>query len=401
MQPTFVPNTDARRYFLAAQGLSGIRSRPLSDAALLQLVEHLGFVQVDSIKTVERAHHLILFSRSSNYRRAQLARLLEHRAALFENWTHDAAVIPTRFFPLWRRRFARESDVLRERWRKWRRAGFERNTNSILAAIRENGPVMARQFAERDTSAKGAWWDWHPSKTALEFLWRTGELAVTRREGFQKVYDLTERVIPAHFRDDYVTVEQLIDWACRGAFERLGYATPGELASFWGAITSAEARAWCAQRLGKEIIEVQVDQAGGAKPRTAYAFAEFPARAAKIPPVPRRLRVLSPFDPLVRDRSRTERLFNFRYRIEVFVPEAQRQYGYYVFPLLEGDRLVGRIDMKHRRERDTLHVTGLWLEPRIKLTRGRLDRLENELARLCKFVGVASLSFDKGVLGAA
>lgn len=398
MQTPLIHNADARRYFIDAQGLSDTRSRPLSDAALLALVERLGFVQVDSINTVERAHHLILFSRSSSYRRAQLARLLERRGALFENWTHDAAIIPTRFFPHWKRRFEREREALRERWRKWRRAGFEHNTGSILAQVQKTGPVMARHFAQSTTRAPGGWWDWHPSKTALEFLWRTGELAVARREGFQKVYDLTERVIPAEFRAASVTPDQLIDWACRGALDRLGYATPGELAAFWGSITAKEASEWCATKLGGEVIEVRVAPANGSKPRTAYAHADFPERAAAAPRPPGRLRILSPFDPLVRDRNRTERLFKFRYRIEVFVPEAQREYGYYVFPLLERDRFVGRIDMKHRRDESTLRVTSLWLEPRIKLTNSRRNKLEDELHRLRKFIGAPSLCFDNGAL---
>lgn len=400
MEPPLIQNADARRYFIAAQGLSDPRSRPLSDESLLTLVERLGFVQLDSINTVERAHHLILFSRSSSYRRSQLARLLERRGALFENWTHDAAIIPTRFFPHWRRRFEREREALRERWRKWRRKGFEQNTDSILAQVKRSGPVMARHFAESNTSAPGGWWDWHPSKTALEFLWRTGELAIARREGFQKVYDLTERVIPAEFRESSVTANQLIDWACRGALDRLGYATPGEIAAFWGAITTKEAGRWCATRLGEEVIEVRVAPANGSKPRTAYAHADFPQRAAAAPPPPGKLRILSPFDPLLRDRNRTERLFKFRYRIEVFVPEGQREYGYYVFPLIEGDRFVGRIDMKHRRDEDALRVTSLWLEPRIKLTKKRRNKLEDELHRLRKFIGAASLGFDSSALRA-
>jgi uncharacterized protein YcaQ len=249
----------------------------------------------------------------------------------------------------------------------------------------------------------GGWWDWHPEKTALEYLWRTGELAVARREGFQKVYDLAERVIPAAHREAAPDRAALIDWACRGALERLVFATSGELAAFWGAVTPGEAATWCRDRLGRDLVEVAVEgaprgRAANGKPRPAYARPDFRERLAEMPAPPGGIRVLSPFDPLVRDRARTERLFGFRYRIEVFVPEARRRYGYYVFPLLERDRLIGRIDMARAKDDGALSVTGLWLEPRLALTKSREDRLAAELDRLARFVGVDAVRFENGFL---
>ena len=398
MTPPLIRNAEARRLFMAAQGLSRPPGGRLTRSGLHDLVEHLGFVQVDSINTVERAHHLILFARNRTYRRRQLTHLLEREAALFENWTHDAAIIPTRFYPYWMRRFARDCEALRARWRDWHSAGFEEKLDDVLAHVRDRGPVMARHLGDGAKKNAAGWWDWHPTKTALEYLWRTGELAVARREGFQKVYDLAERVIPAACRAAAAPADELIDWACNGALDRLGFATPGQLAAFWGGITPAEATAWCVRNLGEGIVEVLVEPAKGAKPRPAYARPDFRDRLADAPPPPGQLRVISPFDPLIRDRDRTERLFDYRYRIEVFVPEAQRQYGYYVFPLLQGDRFVGRIDMKHRRERDALGVTGLWLEPRLKLTRSREDRLAAELDRLARFIGAGRVVFENGFL---
>jgi uncharacterized protein YcaQ len=404
MPPPLIANADARRAFLAAQGLARPVGGRLTRDGLYDLVEQLGFVQVDSINTVERAHHLILFSRNHTYRHGQLSHLVERKAALFENWTHDAAIIPTRFYPYWMCRFARERETLRERWRKWRRDGFEEALDQVLEHVRAEGPVMARHLGgdEQNKSVSnksGAWWDWHPSKTALEYLWRTGELAVARREGFQKVYDLAERVIPAHHREAAPTREALIDWACRGALERLVFATSGELAAFWGAITPAEAAAWCRKHLGEDLVEVAVETAKGGKPRPAYARPDVTERLAEIPAPPGGIRVLSPFDPLIRDRNRTERLFDFRYRIEVFVPEARREYGYYVFPLLERDRLIGRIDMRAKKD-GALSVTGLWLEPRLTLTRSREDKLAAELDRLASFTGADSVRFENGFLRA-
>ena len=143
-----------------------------------------------------------------------------------------------------------------------------------------------------------------------------------------------------------------------------------------------------------------VEGAKGGKPRSAYARPDFRERLSEVPTPPGGIRVLSPFDPLVRDRNRTERLFDFRYRIEVFVPEARREYGYYVFPLLERDRLIGRIDMRAKKDDGALSVTGLWLEPRLKFTRAREAKLAGELDRLASFVGAETVRFQNGFLRA-
>ena len=391
-----ITNRQARRIRLAAAGLMTAPHRRLTDRGLLELIDAMGYVQLDSIQTVERAHHHILFARSQTYRQAQLSRLAERDGTLFENWTHDAAVIPSRFYPYWRHRFERERDRLSERWRKWRRDGFEAFYDHVLARIRDEGALMARDFGE--TGRKGAgkagegWWDWHPEKTALEYLWRTGALAVARREGFQKVYDLPERVLPAEHLEAQVAAADYVDWKCRAALDRLGFATSGEIAEFWGGVTPAEAAAWCrAQQAAGAVIEVAVAPADGSKPRPAFARPGLPDTLADLPDPPARLRALSPFDPLIRGRAQTERIFGFHYRIEIFVPAAKRQYGYYVFPLLEGNRLVGRIDMKHDRDTGVLGVKGLWWEDKVWPSKGRLARLDAELERIRRFTGAESL----------
>ncbi|MDP6706284.1 MAG: crosslink repair DNA glycosylase YcaQ family protein [Alphaproteobacteria bacterium] len=387
-KPPVISNAQARRLLLAASGLSDGPKRRLDNGRLLDLIERMGFVQVDSINTVERAHHHILFSRNQTYRQGQLTRLLEAEAALFENWTHDAAVIPSRYYPFWHHRFARERTRLAERWRKWRRRGFETYLAEVLARIEAEGPLMARDFGTEQRKGNGGWWDWHPEKTALEFLWRTGALAVARREGFQKVYDLAERVIAQAHLAERPAPEACIDWKCRSALERLCFATPAELAGFWGTLSTDEAKAWCQRQLGRTILPVEVMPANGTKPRPALAPIGLLDHLDDLPEPPGRVRTLNPFDPLIRDRARLDRYFDFRYRIEVFVPAAKRQYGYYVFPLLEGDRFIGRLDMKHDRQgTGALSLTGFWLEPGVKLGKGRRQKLDAELERIRKFVG--------------
>ncbi len=390
-----IANLIARRIFLARHGLLEPPGRRQDKAGLLQAIERLGFVQLDSINTVERAHHMILRARSQAYQPRHLQALVEQDRRLFEHWTHDASIIPTVFFPYWRRRMARDAAALHRRWQKWHGTDFDAEAESVLDHIARNGPVLARELNEPlpDRRRPAGWWEWHPSKKALEYLWRTGRLAVTRRLGFQKVYDLVERVIPEAHRTGEVDDEALIDWACRSALNRLGFATPGELAAFWGIVTPMEARAWCA-RPGHGALSTLVGSADGSPPRKVLAEPGLgDLRADDLEP-PSRIRVLSPFDPLIRDRNRASRLFGFDYRIEVFVPEARRRFGYYVFPLLEGDRLVGRIDMRRAPGTGTLAVRRLWWEPGIRASRGRLDRLEAELIRLARFAGCERVRFD-------
>jgi uncharacterized protein len=390
-----ITNSQARRLFMERQGLCDNPASKQSKPELLDLIERMGFVQIDSINTVERAHHMILFSRNQTYQKKHFDQLLEKDRSLFENWTHDASVIPMIYYHYWKYRFCRTEAYLLERWRKWRREGFEESFRTVLEHIRVNGPTRSRDMKKPEKSdgkkKNQGWWDWHPSKTALEFLWRTGALSVDRRDGFQKVYDVTDRIIPSEVLSQDIDHEGFIDWSCRSAMEKLGFATSGELAAFWDGIKPVEAKTWCEDRLGKELIEVEILSADGSKPRRVYAFEGIINQLDSLPTAPKRVRVLSPFDPLIRDRKRTERLFDFHYRIEVFVPEVKRQYGYYVFPLLEGENLIGRIDMK--RQGTELLVKGLWLEPKVRASKGRLNALTSELERIRRFVGCESLTF--------
>ena len=392
-----ISNEQARRIFLERQGLSLPPSRSLDKAGLLSLIDKLGFVQIDSIATVERAHHMILFSRNQTYRREHLQHLLEKDGDLFEHWTHDASVIPSAFFRYWKHRFRRREAVIGERWRKWQGEGYDSAFEETYRRIVEGGPIMAREMKAEEHKS-GGWWNWHPNKTALEYYWHTGKLAIAGRVNFQKVYDLTERVLPAHHHEPEVSHEEFVDWACRSALTRLGFATSGEIAAFWALVTPQEAKDWVdAHR--DELTEVVIESANGSRPRAAHAFQDFPASLDSVSEPPGRIRVLSPFDPLLRDRNRAERLFNFSYRIEIFVPEPKRQYGYYVFPLIEGNRMIGRIDMKADRKAGSVDVRRLWLEPGVRASNGRLEKLEAELTRVAKFAGVERVHYLDGWRG--
>jgi len=392
MSQHLIDNRLARRFFIAMQGLAEPPSRAWGKPGLYDAVERLGFVQVDSINTVERAHHHILFARNQTYRHKHLAQLVEKDRLLFENWTHDASIIPTVFFPYWKHRFDKQKTRLRTRWKDhFGQEGFDDDLDRVLARIARDGPVLTRDF-EGDKPSTG-WWDWHPSKAALEYLWRTGELSITRRDGFQKVYDLTERVIPAEHYAKSVSHEEFIDWACRSALQRLGVATRSEIMAFWALLTPQEVEAWTKQHR-HELEAVRVEPADGGKPQPSLMLAGTLDRIAAAPEPPARLRILSPFDPLLRDRKRAERLFGFFYRIEVFVPEAKRKYGYYVFPVMRGDRIIGRIDMKADRATDRLAVRAFWPERGLRISKALVAQMEAELDRMRRFAGVASVTFD-------
>jgi uncharacterized protein YcaQ len=395
-----VPAATARRLLLGAQGLlDDPRRRPTADA-LYEIIERLGFVQIDSINVVERAHHLTLAARLQSYQPKLLERLLERDRRLFEHWTHDASAIPTRWYPYWHARFERyRQKVLEHPW--WRERVGDRPgelTAEVLGRIRREGPVMTRDFEDqRPAGTDKTWWGWKPEKAALEYLWRTGELAVARRINFHKVYDLTERVLPEAHAAPRPDPEEHLDWACRTALERLGIASPDEIAGFWRAVSLEEARAWCERAAAaEEIVPVLVETLDGSAPRRSWALPGWEERLAALPPAPPRIRLLSPFDPILRDRKRTLRLFGFDYRFEAFVPAPQRRWGYYILPILEGERLIGRLDPKLRRDEGVLEIRQVWWEPGVRESKGRRAALEAAVERLARLTGAATVQLAPG-----
>ena len=399
MNVPVLSNIAARRIFLGNHGLIAPPSGSGKGSDLASVISDLGFVQLDSVNTFARAHDLILWSRRQQYRPVALGHALARDRDVFEHWTHDAAAIDINLYPYWRLKFERDAQLLASRWKEWRREDFMEKTEGVMRQVSDHGCCTSGDVGAGEARGTGGWWDWHPSKTALEYLWRSGQLSVARRDGFRKVYDLTERVIPSAQRDQLRTLEETIEWACSAALERLGFATSGELAAFWDIITPKEARVWCDVALAdRRIINVDVAGADG-KLRRSFAFPSL--MDTRVPAPTDRIRILSPFDPALRDRKRAERLFGFHYRIEIFVPAAKRQFGYYVFPVLEGDTLIGRIDMKTDRKAGVLNVTAFWPEQRVAMGSGRLKRLQAELGRAGRFSGCPDVQFGKDWLKTA
>lgn len=386
-RPLTLTADQAARLFLGTQGLLAPPAEEGSKRTVRGAIEALGFVQVDSIQAAGRAQDLILHARLAGYRENQVWELLRDRS-LFEGFTHDASLVPVGWYPHWRPRWRRDDPRIRAHpwWRNLLGPEAEPIADHVLARIRDEGPLGSADFDHPEK--RGPWWGWKPQKAALDHLWRTGRLAVTDRVGFQKRYDLPERVYPEAHGLPEPPREAHVAWACGTAAERLGVFTPRELAAFWACVDLAESRAWCAaeQRAGR-IIPVTVEGADGSAPQAAFAQAGVEERLAALPDPWSGVRLLAPFDPVVRDRARCLRRFGFDYRFEAFTPEAKRQYGYYTLPILEGARLVGRLDPKLHRSRGLLEVKGLWWEPGLRPTKARQKRLEAALARLAAFLG--------------
>lgn len=384
--PLKISNRDARRLWLSGQGLA---NKPTGALDLDTLIHDLGFVQLDTIQVVARAHHHILWSRNQNYREPMLNRHLAEHRKVFEHFTHDASVLPMEFYPYWQRQFRRLEAKVRK-W-EWHRGMLDSDgRNGIKDRIRAEGPLCTKAF---DTKVAGEkkMWARPPHKLALDYMWYAGELATSHRENFTKFYDLSERVIPDHHLSNVPSDAAQVDWLCRNALERLTFGSEGDIQRFWDAVSNAEAKTWVAEQ--NELVPVEIETADRGV-LTAWAMGDIETRVQTAPAATARLRILNPFDPAARDRTRLNRLFGFDYTVEMFVPAAKRKWGYYVYPLLEGDRFVGRIEVKADRKAGQLRVINLWREPRVKWTAARASKLEAELARMLRFIGLQELVWD-------
>jgi len=374
MRPLTLSNPDARRLWLT-QTLIGTDLRDP-----LQIIRALGFLQIDTIRNVARAQDHILWTRMPGYREEQVWQLLKSRA-LFEHFTHDASLIPVEVLPFWTRRFR----VLGARAARssWYHSGLgQAEIAAIRARIEAEGALSTHAFDTRHDGPKEMWAR-PPHKKALDQMWYAGTLATSHRARFVKFYDLGERVFRGGL-DHGKSEDAQIAWLHARAIDALGLATPSELYKFWAATTPAEVKRWTARA---ELVPVEIETAAGAH-YTALAAPDIEARLTAAPEPGQRVRLINPFDPLVRNRNRLERLFGFAYRNEMFVPKPQRVFGYYVYPLLEGMRFIGRIELRADRAAGALCVAGYWPEPGLRPSRARAARIEAELDRFRRFAGL-------------
>lgn len=382
-----INNRDGRRLWLNTVGLGSTPTGPLD---VLGIIKELGFVQLDTIRNVSRAHHHILWSRNQNYREPMLDKLLGEERLVFEHFTHDASVLPMEYYPMWKRQFRRMKERI-DRKNYYSSMLDEAGRTAIKVRIAEEGPLSTQAF-DTKVAGKKEMWSRPPHKLALDYMWYSGELATSHRKDFRKFYGLSEHVIPHEIRTSELSDQHQINWLCHAALDRLTFGTLGDIRRFWEATEVEEVKDW-AENVEQELVPVESQSMDGSWVE-AFAPSDIEDRMAEISMPTSRMRILNPFDPAIRDRNRLARLFGFDYRIEIFVPAAKRRWGYYVYPLLEGDRFVGRIEVKASRKEGLLDIVGFWPELGVKWTGKRWDKLEAELLRFTRLAEVNSVKWS-------
>ncbi|MCW2644768.1 MAG: uncharacterized protein QOF87_3379 [Pseudonocardiales bacterium] len=350
----------ARRIALAAQGFADPRPTGRVDARQLRRVlARIAILQIDSVNVFCRTHYMPLFSRLGPYSRDALDKLTAHTAGpvrreLFEYWAHEASLVPVELQPLLRWRMDRANI---DAWGGMRRVMRDnpKLVDDVIALVGEQGPIRASETGiARPARVAGQMWNWHDGKIALEYLFWAGRVTAARRINFERHYDLPERVLPPEvLAVPTPSVEDAQRDLVRIAARAQGVATEPDLGDYFR-LPRADSKARVAELVDAgELVAVEVD--GWRAPTYLWPAARRPRRVTARA-------LLSPFDSLVWFRERTERLFGFRYRIEIYTPAPKRVYGYYVLPFLLGESLVARVDLKSDRQAGVLRVQGAYLE---------------------------------------
>jgi hypothetical protein len=373
----------ARRLSIHTQGLDGHWRLPKGKEGAAQIVERLGYVQIDTISVIERAHDHVIQTRYPGYHRDMLGELLSVDRRVFEYWTHAAAYVPMQDFRYYLARM-----VTAHTWKReadWRRDN-ESVVQEVLARIRAEGAMASANF-KHEPGQRGPWWDWKPAKMALEVLFNSGELMVSARRGFQRVYDLAERVLPSHIDTHIPTKDEAALFFAHRALATLGLATVPQVRKLYqnhGALNALNNLIDTDQAVPLQIEGLE---------ETYYAL------TSTLGKIPRRLanhiHLLSPFDNLTIDRDRLQALFDFYYRIECYTPAAKRQYGYFTLPILWNGAFIGRLDPKAARQDKTLIIRNLALEPAFKAYDALIPPLTTAIKRFALFNGCPDVLLEQ------
>lgn len=387
-----ISNQKARWIWLYSNGLSNAPTGSCNSSRVLSLIESLGLLQLDPIQVVARAHDHILWNRATQYRPSQLETLQHKHKGVFEHFSHDACLLPITTLPYWKRQFERRATRFERS--NWGKELLEKNLQiDLIDRIKQCGPLASKDFKDLRLAnpASGEVWSKPAHKIILDYLWLKGTLAVSHRKKFVKYYDLAANIYPDEIVQTSLSQHQQIHWLCDNALRKLGLANAGELMRFWEACELNEVKHWI-ETNPKRYTAVSVEVFSGGYSDSLLCSSLLPI--IENPPEPTsRLRILNPFDPAIRDRNRLKRLFGFDYRIEMYTPADQRRYGYYVYPILEFDQLIGRIEVTFDKKHSVIRAKNLWLEPKIKLGKGRRALLEAELDRMRRFCNAHSVEY--------
>lgn len=339
----------------------GLEPRPQGAAKkqdVLEMIRRMSALQIDTIQVVARSPYFVLWSRLGEYEPRWLDELLAE-GRIFEYWSHEACFLPTEDFPLYRHRMIDPGSMgwkYSHEWIKAHRVEVER----MLALIRERGPVRSTDFTRTDGKS-GGWWEWKPEKRALEMLFTAGHLMIARRDNFQRIYDLRERVLPSWDDAELPSLEETKRTLVLKAVRALGITKARWVGDYFRTDKRETASLVMALAGEGRLLRARVegwDEDGYAHPDNLGVIES--AAAGKL--VPARTTLLSPFDPLVWDRARAREMFGFDYRLECYTPAPQRLYGYFTLPILRRGALVGRLDAKAHRREQRFEVKALYLE---------------------------------------
>jgi uncharacterized protein len=376
---------EARRVALAAQGFANGRPARPDGRALRRVLTQVGLLQIDSVNVLARGHYLTLFGRLGPYPLELVDKAAWYAPRrLFEYWGHEASLLPVTTQPLLRWRMQRAHD---DAWGSMRRVAKERPEliDRVLAEVGERGPVAASEVEEVGSRRGEPWWSWSDTKRAFEFLFWSGLITCARRRNFERLYDLPERVLPrAVVTAPTPEPEDAQRELVRNAARSLGVAAERDLRDYFR-LPLADTRARVAELVeGGELLPVAVE--GWKTP--AYLWHE-----TAVPRAVDAAALIGPFDSLIWERSRVERLFGFRYRIEIYVPAPKRVHGYYVLPFLLGDRLVARVDLKADRAAGELRVRAAHSEP--EAPKRVAGALAGELRAMARWLGLERVSVER------
>ena len=374
---------------LASLGLLTSPRRNAGKADVLTAIRQIHNLQIDTISVVARAHQHILWSRLGSYQTNWLEEL-HAEGQLFEYFSHAVCLLPIEDYPLFRA-------LMRERFVGWDNIRDWGQNNAaildqILDFVHQNGAVRSSDFESKES--RGAWWDWKVEKVALEHLYYRGDLMIARRESFQRVYDLRERVLPSW--DDAQTPEYpaAVRELTRKAIKALGVASATWAANYFY-IKKTEAAQAIEQLLAQGAIYPVRIEGVNRGPFFVHAENEPLLEAALAGELPaRHTTILSPFDPLISDRGRAKDLFDFEYSIECYTPAPKRKYGYFVLPILHQGKLIGRLDAKAWRKEGRLQVISLFLEPEVRVSAGLTRALAKTLRAYASWQGLSKVAID-------
>lgn len=375
----------ARLIFLDSQALRLKHRRWKGQAGLVDCVKHLGYVQIDTISAVQRAHHHVFWTRVGGYNPEMINRAQADKRRIFEYWSHAASFLPMDDFrySLPRKRH------LRDKWRAGWSQDHMKVQRFVLDRIKAEGELSAREFEAPPDWKSGNWFDWKPAKSALENLFHTGDLMISKRVGFQKYFDLPERVVPSRIQIEFPTEQEQIRHLILTTLRAHGLASASEMSYL---------RKMARATLNNVLRELQ--ESGDISAVRIHGIEDeyyaLPSTLSNLPARPghARLRILSPFDNLVIQRKKLQRLFNFDYTIECYVPAPKRQFGYFCLPLLYKSNIIGRLDAKAARAERVLIVKSLWLEHPERADGHLAASLAEELRDFADFNGCDDIKLE-------